>query len=108
MEIYIDNRFSMYGISEKSSYEEVLRGAIDESMKLIQDCNKELNRLSSDKNNACINSCLSQEIANCVVMLSQLQAKVDLKDEKLNQLISKKCGMFYQKRREEFYKSILT
>lgn len=95
MQIGITNRQLIREIRYNSSYEQVLQVTIEELAELQQVCCKELRRISHDKTlreyKKDLEDRLREEIADTIIMLEQLQYKVLYSDDKLNQIITKKC-----------------
>lgn len=95
MQIGITNRQLIREIRYNSSYEQVLQVTIEELAELQQACCKELRRISNDKTlreyNKDLEVSLREEIADTIIMLEQLQYKILYSNDKLNQIINKKC-----------------
>ena len=101
MQIDITNRQLIREIRCNSSYEQVLQVTIEELAELQQVCCKELRRISNDKTlreyNKDLEDRLREEIADTIIMLEQLQYKILYSNDKLNQIINKKCLRTLQK-----------
>ena len=94
MNLLIRNQVGINNIARNSSYEQVLVITIEELSELSQACTKEIRRMFTDNtlriNNDNIRTALIEEIADCMIVISQLKYKLGINYIELNSIIAKK------------------